>query len=135
MTPAFVARCARSLRVAVVVGVVGSIIGALGWFVLEMWERHAYGVRPDNRFAIYEVRRSLAPGMSVRELEDVLVRAEARGARRRWNRERTRVSVWTRLSLVRTCYLLIDVQQGKVAHAVVRGEDGQRRFPDAPPDF
>ena len=111
-------------------------IGSVGWFGLEMSARYSYGFHPDNRFKVYEVRRSIAPGMTSAELERLLVSADSNGLKHAWNRERTEVSVWAKLGLLRTCYLMVELRDGRVVHASVRGEDGENdRFIDAPPDF
>jgi hypothetical protein len=37
---------------------------------------------------------------------------------------------------MRVCYLHLELREGRIVHATIRGDKGDHdRFPDAPPDF
>ena len=105
------------------------------WLLLEGGARWFYGWSPANRLEVYSLRASLEPGMQIGEVEELL-RARKGQLRHGWSEDRRVLSVWTHIGFARMCYLLIEVDQERVVHARIRGDEGEAdRFVDAPPDF
>jgi hypothetical protein len=112
------------------------VVGGAWWVSLEAGARYIKGWRPENRQTIYALHGAVRSGMPVGELERLLESVEYSSLKRAWSPQRSDLSVWVPIGLNRTCYLHIQVSDGRVVHAVVRGDRGRDdRFPDAPPDF
>lgn len=126
----------RATRIALTVGLPLIVAGSALWLSLEMGARYVKGWRPENRETIYALRKAIRPGMPVEELERLLESKEYRALSRVWSPNRSGLSIWVQIGLARTCYLHIEVSDGRVVHAAVRGDQGDKdRFRDAPPDF
>ncbi len=124
----------RGVRSASIIAAVFVGGGLVLWAGAEVSARLFFGIRPENRFQIYTVRNEIAPGMTVAELRTLLASHDNRGVEHKWF-DRS-VSVWAHTGLMRSCYLLIELEGGRIVHASVRGERGdQDRLEDAPADF
>jgi hypothetical protein len=100
----------------------------------EGWARFA-GAGPENRFALYTLREQVSPGMTAEELRRLLSAETSKKVEYRWFGDEG-VSAWTHLGFWRVATLSIELQEGKVVHAVIQDDDdGRDRLKDAPPDF
>lgn len=105
---------------------------AVLWLGMEAAAR-LQGMTPEKRFALYEIRTLVRPGMTDEEVKGLLPTIERKGLEHRW--AESGLSVWTHVGLMRPYFLLIEIQDGRVAHASIRDGEGGARVPDAPPDF
>jgi hypothetical protein len=109
--------------------------GLVCWIAAEGSARLFFGMHPQNRLRIYALRNAVRPGMRAEELQELLAAEATRGIQHSRFGE-TGVSVWTHTGLMGSCYLLVQLHEGKVVHASIRGERGDHhRLPGAPADF
>jgi hypothetical protein len=107
--------------------------GAVGTVAFEGYAR-IVGMRPENRTKVYALRRSIAPGTTTEALDRLLASEENRELKR--SSSQAGVSVWSPIGFMRVCYLHLELREGRIVHATIRGDKGDHdRFPDAPPDF
>ena len=124
----------RPLRAMLTLLAVALIFFGVGTLLTEGWARFIRGERPENRFALYNLRMQVSSGMTAEDLERLLTHDESGKVEHRWLGE-TSVSVWTQLGFWRAATLSIELRAGKVVHAVIRGDGEDHRLEDAPPDF
>ena len=116
--------------------VIGSILGAglLAWAGAEIWVRVVYGVDSENRLVVYELRRQIGPGTTREEIERLMTGYHHK-LEHTWTGD-NKLSVWTHVGFMRACFLLVELREGKVVHASIRGDQGDEDlFRDAPADF
>jgi hypothetical protein len=117
--------------IAVVLGYV--IVGGIVMASFEAAARFGFGTTPNNRFHVYDLRKAIRPGMTRDELVQVLNRQTSTAIAHSW-RDDTGLLAWAPIGFMRSCHLIVELEDNRVVHAAVRGDHGSR-LPDAPPDF
>jgi hypothetical protein len=107
-------------------------VWAVLWVGMEAAARWQ-GMTPENRFALYEVRTSIRPGMSAEEVKGLLPIIKRKGLEYRWGD--SGLSVWAHVGVLRAYFLQIDLRDGRVTHVSIRDSEGGGPVEDAPPDF
>ena len=115
--------------------VVGSVLLVAAILAALAFERFVLGMRPDNRFHLYAIHRTLRPGMPRGEVLHVLDLARERLHRNHTSADRRYVTVSVGVGLQSECDLRLEFAGESLLHAKIRDADNGLRPEDAPSDF